>query len=334
MAVLIAGSGQFAIARRMSHSQGSFAAGVSANTPAAALAALGRRTPWAPRLAASARTAWSGAQRGMSRAHGPRKHPESTAQKEEQRESRVYPVRHVTTSVREPYGEHPPTPPKVQDDTRSVAADGFKEGTFGDWALRFQSSLPFSAEEYQTVHSRLERFRLDAMTPWQMPFEYGQAAKAMAEFAPRAFARFRGHSLALDYWIASQIYNVDSKAMSTLARAHASSRGPIEQVQDALLETWHALAKPLQRLHAEEAVWVTRQHLGEHPETAELISEQTWNAMRAAIEATNWDTVEGDKAMVITDWLRGEVEADQMGRRVNAEDWARILKSVVGNLDL
>lgn len=59
--------------------------------------------------------------------------------------------------------------------------------------------------------------------------------------------------MSLDYWIMSHVYKVDSQAMATMSFA-ASAGKSVDDAQKAAINTWRALALPLEKLHAEEAV--------------------------------------------------------------------------------
>jgi len=216
----------------------------------------------------------------------------------------------------------------------AVPRSAFKQGHFGDGAVLTRPQPEASVEEVRRLTKRLDELREDVEAPWQMRFEYAEAARNIADFAPEALERYRGHSVSLDYWIMSHVYKVDSQAMATMSFA-ASAGKSVDDAQKAAINTWRALALPLEKLHAEEAIWIASKHIDKHehdlPEDS-MICNQTWRRLEDAVEKADWETDMARKVTRVTTRLREEVALDQEGRAFDAVAWAKVVEDMVSEI--
>mmetsp|Transcript_50862 Transcript_50862/g.118325 ORF Transcript_50862/g.118325 Transcript_50862/m.118325 type:complete len:127 (-) Transcript_50862:3-383(-) len=95
-----------------------------------------------------------------------------------------------------------------------------------------------------------------------------------------------------------------------------------------------SLVKPLERLKAEETIWMARTHVEEHSkDAASPIHPTRWDLLQHAVEKAAWLAEEAPEEWKILGRLREEVLKDRAGRPFSAKDWNAYVNGAVSALE-
>lgn len=212
-----------------------------------------------------------------------------------------------------------------------LAADMAASLPVSGGAMRNVGWRQVSAED---VAKHLAELRSEVEAPWRLPFQYLEAAQAIADFAVQALERYRGHGAGPDSWIIGRIYEVDRQVRAAASNAVSADAAACGGGQRAAAEAGRVLAQTLEKLQIAEAIWAARDHLDLREMPGDpLVSPQAWRQLEVAVEETETDPATMRRLRSIASMLREEMRLDREALRpFDPSGWAELMADIVAEL--